>query len=61
MFCCKPPAQGKKLDLKDFEDKFYYDVDLEAPPLENKVPIEKQQLVIDAWACSSRIVSCLLT
>lgn len=48
MFCCKPPAQGKKLDLKDFEDKFYYDVDLEAPPLENKVPIEKQQLVIDA-------------
>ena len=48
VFCCKPPAQGKKIDLKDFEDKFEYDGEFEAPPLEQKLPIEKQKLVIDA-------------
>lgn len=48
MFCCKSTSQGKKLDLKDFDDKFDYDGEFEAPPLEHKVPIEKQQLVIDA-------------
>lgn len=48
MFCCKPPASGKKIDLKDFEDKFAYDGEFEAPALEQKVPIEKQKLVIDA-------------
>lgn len=49
MFCCKPPASGKKIDLKDFEDKFEYDGEFEAPALEQKLPIEKQKLVIDAW------------
>lgn len=49
VFCCKPPAQGKKIDLKDFEDKFSYDGEFEAPALEQKLPIEKQKLVIDAW------------
>ena len=48
MFCCKPPASGKKIDLKDFEDKFEYDGEFEAPALEHKLPIEKQKLVIDA-------------
>lgn len=48
VFCCKPPASGKKIDLKDFEDKFAYDGEFEAPALEQKVPIEKQKLVIDA-------------
>ena len=48
VFCCKPPAQGKKIDLKDFEDKFSYDGEFEAPALEQKLPIEKQKLVIDA-------------
>jgi len=48
VFCCKPPAQGKKIDLKDFEDKFEYDGEFEAPALEQKLPIEKQKLVIDA-------------
>ena len=41
-------AQDKKIDLKDFEDKFGYDGEFEAPALEHKVPIEKQKLVIDA-------------
>lgn len=50
--CCKPPAQGKKIDLKDFDDKFSYDGEFEAPALEHKVPIEKQKLVIDAWELS---------
>lgn len=49
VFCCKPPASGKKIDLKDFEDKFEYDGEFEAPALEQKLPIEKQKLVIDAW------------
>lgn len=48
VFCCKPPASGKKIDLKDFEDKFEYDGEFEAPALEQKLPIEKQKLVIDA-------------
>lgn len=48
VFCCKPTAQGKKIDLKDFEDKFSYDGEFEAPALEQKLPIEKQKLVIDA-------------
>ena len=48
VFCCKPPASGKKIDLKDFEDKFEYVGEFEAPALEQKIPIEKQQLVIDA-------------
>ena len=46
--CCKPPASGKKIDSKDFEDKFEYDGEFEAPALEQKLPIEKQKLVIDA-------------
>lgn len=49
VFCCKPPAAGKKIDLKDFEDKFAYDGEFEAPALESKIPIEEQKLVIDAW------------
>ena len=49
VFHCKPPASGKKINLKDFEDKFSYDGEFEAPTLEHKVPIEKQKLVIDAW------------
>ncbi|XP_020618255.1 uncharacterized protein LOC110056146 [Orbicella faveolata] len=48
VFCCKPPASGKKIDLKDFEDKFEYNGEFEAPALEQKLPIEKQKLVIDA-------------
>ena len=49
MFFCKPPAPGKNINLKDFEDKFSYDGEFEAPALEHKVPIEKQKVVIDAW------------
>ena len=49
VFFCKPPAPGKNINLKDFEDKFSYDGEFEAPALEHKVPIEKQKVVIDAW------------
>ncbi|XP_001634091.2 uncharacterized protein LOC5513907 [Nematostella vectensis] len=48
-FCCKPAAKGKKYNIDDYYDnKYEFDADMDAPPLDTKIPLEKQKLVIDA-------------
>lgn len=48
-FCCKPPAKGQKFNLDEFDDKCDFDGVFDAPPLDTKIPLEKQKLVLDAW------------
>lgn len=50
VFCCKPASSGEKINLADFEDKFDYDGEFEAPPLDKKLPLDQQKLVIDVEA-----------
>ncbi|XP_031570141.1 uncharacterized protein LOC116304535 [Actinia tenebrosa] len=47
-FCCKPPAKGKKFNLDEFDDKCDFDGVFDAPPLDTKIPLEKQKLVLEA-------------
>ncbi|KXJ23770.1 uncharacterized protein LOC110249960 [Exaiptasia diaphana] len=47
-FCCKPPAKTQKFTLEEFDEKCDFDGVFDAPPLDTKVPLEKQQLVLQA-------------
>ena len=48
VFCCKQPRKSQKYDLAQFKDSFDTELDDEAPPLEQKKPLDEQKLVITA-------------
>jgi len=48
VFCCKQAQKSQKYDLTQFKDSFDPELEDEAPPLEEKKPIDEQKLVITA-------------
>ncbi|KAK3754853.1 hypothetical protein QZH41_011344 [Actinostola sp. cb2023] len=47
-FCCKSAVKGQKFNLEEFDEKCDFDGVFEGPPLDTKVPLEKQKLVLQA-------------
>ena len=48
VFCLKKAKKSQKYDLTQFKDSFDPELEDEAPPLEQKKPLDEQKLVISA-------------